>query len=422
MRDIEHIPDGWRIVRLDDIADVVGGSTPSRANKEYWDGAISWVVPSELTDLSGRYLNCTREAITEAGLEAARLRIIPINSVLLTSRATIGVIAINTIPVTTNQGFQSVVVKHGTDFLWLYYRLGAMHHELHNRASGSTFREVSRDSVRSLPVLLPPLAEQCTIAKVLDSIDESIASTDTVIVSTEQLRDALVHELLTCGIPGNHSEWQGAAALGTCPADWDIVNLSELLVLDQPGTWGSEPTLDDPGARVLRAADLTRDGKINPSGVVSRRVSDSDRVRRLLQAGDLVLERSGGGPGRPVGRVAIVSDLGQLYCSNFCQQLRVDQTRSRPKYIFWALWHRYLRGVTRRLEQRTTGIRNLDYAGYLTFPIPLPSLEEQDEITNILDSVDATLLQAKTPLLKNLESLKLSASDVLLAGRVRTGV
>ena len=421
-RAIDSVPDGWRMVQLDAIANVVGGSTPSRGTKEFWDGSISWVVPSELTGLPNRYLSCTKETITSAGLKAAGLRTIPINSVLLTTRATIGVMAINTIPVTTNQGFQSVVVKPGTDFLWLYYCLTAMRQELQNRASGSTFQEVSRDSVRSLPILLPPLREQHRIAKVLDAIDKSIESTCSVILNIGQLRDALLHQLLTRGITGKNAKWQEAGSLGSCPADWDIVKLSELVVLDQPGTWGGEPTRDDPGVRVLRAADLTTDGKIDISGVVTRQVPNSDRVRRLLQDGDLVLERSGGGPGRPVGRVAIISDLGELYCSNFCQQLRVDQTRSRPRYVYWALWHRYLRGVTRRLEHRTTGIRNLDYAGYLAFPVALPSLAEQDAIADILDSVDETLIQTQDQLLKHLETLKLSASDALLLGRVRTGV
>ncbi|MCY3805549.1 MAG: restriction endonuclease subunit S [bacterium] len=194
---VDQIPDGWQLVRLDDIAEIVGGSTPSRAAKEYWDGSIPWVVPSEITELSGRYLSSTKESITDVGCKSTGLKILPSNSILLTSRATIGELAINTIPVTTNQGFQNVVVKNGTDLLWLYYLLNSMRHELRRRASGSTFLEISRDSVRSLPILLPTLEEQRAIAAMLDSVDYVIETGQEEVAQQRELRTALSEALLT---------------------------------------------------------------------------------------------------------------------------------------------------------------------------------------------------------------------------------
>ena len=132
------------------------------------------------------------------------------------------------IPVTTNQGFQNLVVKNGTDSLWLYYSMSSLRTELERRAAGSTFLEVSRDSVRSLPLLFPPLPEQRAIAAVLDSIDEAIERTEAVITATERLRDALLHELLTRGVPGWHSEWKEVSGIGTVPACWEVVRLGEL--------------------------------------------------------------------------------------------------------------------------------------------------------------------------------------------------
>ena len=134
-----------------------------------------------------------------------------------------------------------------------------------------------------------------------------------------------------------------------------------------------------------------------------------------------MLERSGGGPGTPVGRVALIEKLGRVYCNNFCQQLRVDSKRLQPRYALRALWYRYVRGVTARLEHRTTGIRNLDYDGYLTFPMPLPPLLEQHAIARVLDSVDATIERARAERAA-LRSSKASIADALLTGRVRVGV
>lgn len=168
------IPATWKAVRLGDVAEVIGGSTPSRTQPKFWGGEIPWVIPSEMTELIDRELRSSRESITNEGLRAAGLRVLPAGSVLLTTRATIGATAIAALPVTTNQGFQSLVGKKGIDSLWLYYCVSSKSRELIRRSAGSTFREVSRDAVRKLPVLLPPLPEQRAIAAVLDSVDVNI--------------------------------------------------------------------------------------------------------------------------------------------------------------------------------------------------------------------------------------------------------
>lgn len=173
---IGTIPATWQVVKLDDIVEIIGGSTPSRKVKEYWGCGIPWVVPSELTGLAGNYLTSTEESITEAGLQSSSLKIIPPNSILLTTRATIGITAINLIPVTTNQGFQNLVPNAGIDTLWLYYYISFIKKRLIRRASGSTFLEISRDNIRSLTVSLPSLSEQISIATVVNSIDILIES------------------------------------------------------------------------------------------------------------------------------------------------------------------------------------------------------------------------------------------------------
>ena len=287
------VPDGWQVVRLGDVAEVVGGTTPSRANEHYWGGEIPWVVPSELTALRGRYLDASREFITRQGLETSSLRVLPAGSVLLTSRATIGATAINTLPVTTNQGFQNLVGVSGVDRLWLYYCVSAMRHELEKRSAGSTFREVSRDAVRSLPILLPPLAEQRAIAAVLDSIDEAIERTEEVIAATERLRDALLHELLTRGLPGRHSEWADVPGLGTVPTCWEVVRLGDVADV-QIGRAVNRKSSRNGNVEVpyLSVANV-KDGYLDLNVVKTMLVSLNDLERYGLQAGDVLFTEGG---------------------------------------------------------------------------------------------------------------------------------
>lgn len=196
------IPASWQVVRLGDIVDVVGGSTPSRECIEYWNGDIPWVVPSELTELPDQYLSSTNESITHKGLQSGGLKIIPANSVLLTTRATIGVVAINLIPVTTNQGFQNLIPKNETDVLWLYYYMKSKSSELNRRASGSTFKEVSRDNVRALSVAYPSLYEQRKISSFLDILDMCKVYSRDVMNLTNLFQFSLMNRLLTKPMSG----------------------------------------------------------------------------------------------------------------------------------------------------------------------------------------------------------------------------
>lgn len=191
------IPAAWQVVKLDDIVEIIGGSTPSRKVKEYWGCGIPWIVPSELTGLAGKYLTSTKESITEAGLQSSNLKIIPPQSVLVTTRATIGITAITLIPVTTNQGFQNLVPKTGIDTLWLYYYMSLIKKELIRRASGSTFLEISRDNVRSLTIALPSLQEQIAIAMVLNSIDTLIENYKTEYDTMRTVNQSLIDYVFT---------------------------------------------------------------------------------------------------------------------------------------------------------------------------------------------------------------------------------
>ena len=415
--DDAKLPDGWRKVRLDEIADVIGGSTPARDHDEFWGGSIPWVVPSEITSLSGRYLTASNETITAAGMAAAGLRMLPAGSVLLTSRATIGAAAINKKPVVTNQGFQNLVAKDGADSLWLYYCISSLRHEMLRRAAGSTFAEISRDSVRSLPIVLPPLPEQRVIANALDSIDEAIEGTETVIAATKTLRDSLLHELLTRGVPGWHTEWKDVPGIGTIPADWEVVRLGNVC---ERITKGTTPTTlgysyTSNGVRFLRVENVNG-GRVGGSQIkfIS---SDTHQLlaRSVLQEGDVLMSIAGA-----LGRSALVT--GELLPANVNQALsviRLDRSgRANPQFIALCLQGSGIQGQVEdmRAELAQANI-NLEQVGSLR--VPLPPSTEQKTIVSLLSGVDTTIAEAERQQ-DGLRSLKESTAEALLTGEVRT--
>ena len=416
-RSAEHMPDGWQMVRLGDAAEVVGGSTPPRTQGEYWGGDIPWVVPSELTGLSSRYLSSTNESITATGMLAAGLRVIPAASVLLTSRATIGVTAINAVPVTTNQGFQSLVPRCGTDGLWLYYWTASMRHELERRGSGSTFREVSRGDVRGLPLLLPPIAEQRRIASVLDAIDNAIERTDDVIAATEHLRDVLLQGLLSHGVPGWHSEWRDVPGLGTIPADWEVVQLGCVCEPIKDGDWIESRDQGGHDYRLLQLSNVGT-GEFIETGT-SRWITRAT-FRRLncteVHLEDVLVARMPD----PVGRALYISELtSPTITAVDVAIVRTNGDILLPQYLAHNLNSARNLNAMRSLATGTTRkrIRRSDIA---TRRIALPPLEEQQIIVDTLNGVQRAINRGRDAR-DELQVLKASTADALLSGRVRVG-
>jgi len=170
-----HAQAGWREVKLGEIAEVIGGGTPKTSATKYWNGDIPWLTPRDLTGYKKIYINRGERNITKAGLENSSARLMPKGTILLTSRAPIGYLAIAQNKVTTNQGFKSLVVdKCKAHNIFVYYWLKANIEYLQSIGTGSTFAEIAGSVVKEIEILLPPLPEQKAIAEVLSSFDDKI--------------------------------------------------------------------------------------------------------------------------------------------------------------------------------------------------------------------------------------------------------
>ena len=225
---IGKIPVDWEVVRLGDVCDVIGGSTPSTKNNEYWGGEIPFATPTDITSLQGREISDTKQSITQEGLSSCGARLLPVGSVLLTSRATLGACAINTKPMATNQGFASLVCNEMAYNWFIYYKMIALQQELDRLGSGSTFKEVSKSSIRSLNFSLPPLPEQKQIADILTTVDEVIEKTSWVIEKTKELKKGLMQSLLTGGI--EHNKFK-KTEIGEIPEVWTTIKLNDVVKL-----------------------------------------------------------------------------------------------------------------------------------------------------------------------------------------------
>ena len=164
----------WKLCQLNEVADVVGGGTPDTGNPAYYDGDIGWITPKDLSNYSSRYISKGERSITYEGLKNSSARLLPKGTVLFSSRAPIGYVAIAAAPLTTNQGFRNLVPKRGYDSEFLYYLLKANADRIAHYGTGSTFGEISGTVLGRLAFSFPSLAEQRAIAHILGTLDDKI--------------------------------------------------------------------------------------------------------------------------------------------------------------------------------------------------------------------------------------------------------
>ena len=160
--------------------------------------------------------------------------------------------------------------------------------------------------------------------------------------------------------------------------------LKELLELHDTGVWGPEDPSE--GISVLRSTNFGKDGELQFEKLTFRSVDSKKRRSKLLQPNDIILEKSGGGPKQPVGRVCRFRGHHMTHAfGNFTARLRANQSLVDPEYLFWSLRNLHLSGGTLQYQKRTSGIRNLEMKRYLAHPLPLPPLDEQRRIVAILN-------------------------------------
>ena len=170
----------WIDCTLSDLGTIIGGATPSTKMEEnYQNGHIPWITPKDLSVFRGRYISHGERNITQQGLKSCSTQLLPKHSILFSSRAPIGYIAIAECELCTNQGFKSIVPNERTDYMFLYYLLKFNKNAIENMGSGTTFKEVSGSTMKSIPVRVPvSIEEQKRIASTLSALDDKIEEND----------------------------------------------------------------------------------------------------------------------------------------------------------------------------------------------------------------------------------------------------
>jgi type I restriction enzyme S subunit len=284
-----------------------------------------------------------------------------------------------------------------SDYLFLLFQQTRVWQLVEMECTGTT-QSRSRwkeERFNKFVVDLPPLAEQKRIVDLIAAVDEAIAAAGVLQGLARIAGDAYL---------AGHSD----LSTGEVP-------IADLIAHTIGGVWGAEPGAGEIDATVVRSTEFTNDGVLAASEVV-RSITRTQLRSRELRHGDILLEKSGGGPNQPVGRVVWVDDPEpRTVCANFVQLVRPDPEKVEPKYLFYRLfdWHR--RGRTLTFQNQTTGIRNLRTKDYLSQPISLPSRKRQREVVETVDALVAVADRARREA-EALRNLRAAFISDLLSG------
>lgn len=268
----------WITCKLSDLGMIVGGATPStKQMQNYENGNISWITPKDLSSFKDRYIDRGERNITELGLKSCSTQLIPKNSVLFSSRAPIGYIAIANKELCTNQGFKSIVPNENIDYLFLYYLLKYNKSNIENLGSGTTFKEISATVMKNFEVKIPKSKnEQRKIALILDLIDNKIELNNKINNNLEQQAQAIFsNEFLT---------------LETLPDGWKQASLIDIAdYLNGLAMQKYRPTVDETGIPVLKIKEL-RQGCCDDN---SELCSPNIKSEYIIHDGDVIFSWSG---------------------------------------------------------------------------------------------------------------------------------
>ncbi len=415
-------PVDWSVVTLRQLADVIGGGTPDTGVDEYWNPPeIPWVTPSDITSCEEPILMRTERAISPSGLGNSSAALLPVNTTLLTSRATVGECRLAGVPVATNQGFASLVPKEGVDHKFLFYLAQWLKPVLVRLAAGTTFVEGSRRDLRRVKVCVPQSDERAMIGQVLEQADAALRSAHEQLDSSRQLRTALMQELFTTGIPGDHHTFQEARVFRhefRVPEQWEVLPLRQSVTSVEYGT--NAPSNDgEHGFPVIAIPEVIA-ARFRLGECSYAEVSEQEAAALRLAKDDVLLIRTNGNS-EYIGKSTVIgeeADTQHIIFASYLIRVRTDKTKLSGRYLNYFLASPLGRRQCLAMANTSAGNHNLGSRSIKQFCFPRPSPDEQTAIVGLVDAAEDAIESAQAEVMR-LERLKTSLVQNLLTGRVR---
>jgi type I restriction enzyme S subunit len=388
----------WPVKTLGEVCDLVNGATPDTKVKEYWDGKHAWITPAEMGGLDSPFLSKSRRTLSDKGLASCSATLVPPKSVILSSRAPIGHLVINEVPMATNQGCKSLIPKDGLDFSFLYYYLKANVDLLNSLGTGTTFKELSGTQLKTVEIPVPPLEEQKRIVALLDAATERVTE---LTACYEQARTH-ANNLFTSAL---------REALESNP-DWPVKTLGSIFrVCSSKRVLKSE--WRQTGVPFYRGREITLLSKYgfvdNELFIAEDHFSDLVQKYGVPKLGDIMITAIG-----TIGNSYVVKESDRFYFKDASVIWLDKHAEIMSGYV------QYWIGSSKFRDQLNAGngatVDTLTIDGLSKMQISMPPLDEQKKIVARLDAMRAktsemvAAYEAKLAAAKNLRQSILEAA------------
>ncbi len=390
-----YLPNGWKWVKLGQkgVFRVVSGGTPKSGVQEYWDGEVPWITLVDLPqDNFITEITNTHRTISDEGLQNSSAKLIPADSIVVSSRATIGRIGINRVPLATNQGFKNIVIEDESQAIpeYVAFALTKIVPVMLAQASGSTYKEITKTRFSELQIPLPPLEEQKRLTAVLDErmamVESARKAAHEMIDAVDSLKNAILRELLPY--------------LGQqLAAGWKWVALKEICIRHKNMDPRQKPNnhfiyID------ISSIDRSTKTILNPSVIIGK--DAPSRARRIINKGDVLVSTT-----RPnLNSIAMVDDEldGQICSTGLCV-LRPQKHLVISRWLYYCTMNREF---VNSLSSLVSGAMYPAVTDKQVFQqlIPLPPLEEQKRITKTISKRMEVQEYAKAAALQQLDAIE----------------
>ena len=371
-------------VKLGEVCEIVTGSTPKSTNPDYWNGEYKWITPAEISDDDFVIVD-TQRKISKLGIEKTGLKSFPIGTVLLSSRAPIGKVAIAGCEMYCNQGFKNFICSNEINNEYLYYFLKSRKNFLNNIGRGATFKEISKSIISNIEIILPSYDVQCTQTQNLKKIDNLI-----------YLRKKVIKEYQLL-VKSRFNEMFGDPVLNEM--GWDKCRLKD--ISEEKLAYGSGASaIEFSGLRYIRITDIDTCGNLKPE---KKSPSQFDE-KYLLNTGDILFARSGA----TVGKTFLYSKKkhGPALYAGYLIRLIPNHSLVNPIFVYHFTKTKYYNDFIAKV-QNAVAQPNINAKQYSELDFILPPLSLQDEFADFVAQVDKSQLAIQKSL-EELETLKKS--------------
>lgn len=380
---IGEIPEHWEVIKIKNAFNIISGATPKTDNMAYWDGEITWITPADY-NTEDKIISSGKRNITLAGLNSCGTSIVPEGSIIFSKRAPIGLVAINVVPLCTNQGCISCIPKPSVNTKYFYYLMSVLTEWFELFGSGTTFKELSTNNFANFILSQPLILEQQSIAAYLDQkcgeIDELITLQEEMITKLQSYKQSVITEAVTKGLDKNVPlKDSGIEWIGEIPKHW-ICTVFKRFLLEPMQYGANEPAEEcnyyDP--RYIRITDIKDDGTLRDDTFKSLPLGKAKEY--MLTKGDLLFARSGA----TVGKTFLYKEDYAACFAGYLIKARCNKNKLVPNFVFYYTLSNVYQNWKNSIFIQST-IQNIGADKYSVMPIIVPPLSEQQAIADYLD-------------------------------------